>query len=126
MQFSSWPHGGAEDPPSLSGSGRGKSGGAVGEGVGAGVGGSVVELRSPSSDAPCAGCGEQQAADGAPNTTSVRSRSCCRTLAEDFPGVTRTLLPRYRQHVPGAAAAAGSGSGSGRAGLRGQHGGTVR
>lgn len=87
--------------------------------------GSLLERFSRSSDAPCAGCGEQQAADGAPDTTSGRSRSCCRSLSEDFLGVTGLYSPHHRQHGPGGAAA-GSASGSGRAGLRGQHGGTVR
>lgn len=64
--------------------------------------GSLLERFSRSSDAPCAGCGEQQAADGAPDTTSGRSRSCCRSLSEDFLGVTGLYSPTTASMVPAA------------------------
>lgn len=66
------------------------------------VRGSLLERFSLSSDAPCAGCGEQQAADGAPNTTSGRSRSCCRSLSEDFLGVTGLYFPATANMFPAA------------------------
>lgn len=64
--------------------------------------GSLLERFSLSSDAPCAGCGEQQAADGAPDTTSGRSRSCCWTLSEDFLGVTGLYFPPTANMIPAA------------------------
>lgn len=66
------------------------------------VRGSLLERSSLSSDAPCAGCGEQQAADGAPNTTSCRSRSCCWSLSEDFLGVTGLYFPATANMFPAA------------------------
>lgn len=66
------------------------------------VRGSLLERFSRSSDAPCAGCGEQQAADGAPNTTSGRSRSCCWSLSEDFLGVTGLYFPATANMFPAA------------------------
>lgn len=64
--------------------------------------GSLLERFSLSSDAPWAGCGEQQAADGAPNTTSGRSRSCCWSLSEDFLGVTGLYFPPTASMFPAA------------------------
>lgn len=123
VRFPSWPHGGAKDPPSLSGSGSGKSGGAVGEGVGAGVGVSSGALQP---ELRCSLCGLRRAAGGG-WSPEHNFWPVPQLLPEFVGGFSRrdwTLLPHHRQHVPGSAA--GSGSGSGRAGLRGQYGGTVR
>lgn len=64
--------------------------------------GSPPERFSRSSDAPCAGCGEQQAADGAPSTTSGRSRSCCRSWSEHFLGLTGLYFPAAANMFPAA------------------------
>lgn len=132
MQFPSRPHGGAKDPPSVSGSGRGKSGGAVGEGVCARVGVSSGALQP---ELRCSLCGLRRAAVGgwSPESNFWPVPQLLLELVGGFSRRDWTLLPHHRQDVPAAAAAAaaadaaaGSGSGSGRAGLRGQPGGTVR